>query len=650
MDEFQQIMQHIHNGENFLLSGGAGSGKTYSLVQVIKQVIAENPTKEIACMTYTNAAVREIDERVNHRNLNVTTIHEFLWDIIKYYQKDIKCALVELINDAENYKFRNPEEEPLTVDYFEKDIEYSYLSTNIAQCRISHDEVLLLSNYLFRKHKKLCDIIKDRYNYIFIDEYQDTQKEVVEIFLEHIEKSAKSCIVGFFGDSMQAIYEDGVGDITTYVGDGKVIEVVKKQNRRNPQLIIDLANELRNDSVEQEPSTDSSAPNMENGSVITGNIVFAHSTKKDDLEKFKIELGWDFSSSSNSIHSKELNLTHNLIADKAGFRTLMDIYDKDKIIDYKNRVKKYIKDNSVELDFSNKTFGEVVDLLKEGKVDIDLNQVNPTKGQRDFISNHIELFDFAKTIPYDIFSKIYLDKDQLIDDKKQDEEEEDKKESKRDELIKHLHKLQNIIHLYTCGEYNEFLKNTQKKINSISDKSQLKADIDSLINVGDKTIEEVLHEANEKGICVIGDKLNTFIHEKAYVYNRVKQVQFKEFQKLFEYLEGRTPFSTQHKTKGTEFENVLVVLDNGGWNDYNFNYLFDEQNQYQILVDGKSKTKSKLQSFPKILARSQKIFYVCCTRAMENLAVFYYNPSSDVIEQAKKWFGEKKVVNIKMIN
>ena len=87
-DEFQQIMEHIRKGENFLLSGGAGSGKTYTLVQVIKQVIIENPTTKVACMTYTNAAVKEIEERVNHKHLNVTTIHDFLWDTIKYCQNE----------------------------------------------------------------------------------------------------------------------------------------------------------------------------------------------------------------------------------------------------------------------------------------------------------------------------------------------------------------------------------------------------------------------------------------------------------------------------------------------------------------------------------------------------------------------------------
>jgi len=105
-DEFQEIMEHIKNGNNFLLSGGAGSGKTYSLVQVIKQVIEDNPTSKVACMTYTNAAVKEIEERVNHDNLNVTTIHDFLWDNIKHFQKELKSTLVKLINDEDVTKVK----------------------------------------------------------------------------------------------------------------------------------------------------------------------------------------------------------------------------------------------------------------------------------------------------------------------------------------------------------------------------------------------------------------------------------------------------------------------------------------------------------------------------------------------------------------
>jgi len=162
--EVQEILSHIDNGDNFLLSGGAGSGKTYSLVGVIKQVISENPTSKIACMTYTNAAVKEIEERVNHKNLVVSTIHDFLWDNIKHFQKELKSSLIELINNEES-KIKNPEENPVPTDYFddiENGIQYKeYL--RIKDGIISHDEVLILANYLFKNYPKLCDILKDKF-------------------------------------------------------------------------------------------------------------------------------------------------------------------------------------------------------------------------------------------------------------------------------------------------------------------------------------------------------------------------------------------------------------------------------------------------------------------------------------------------------
>ena len=156
----------------------------------------------------------------------------------------------------------------------------------------------------------------------------------------------------------------------------------------------------------------------------------------------------------------------------------------------------------------------------------------------------------------------------------------------------------------------------------------MKQNIESLINVGDKTIEEVINDAHEKGICLIDEKLEKFREEKEYVYDRAKNVKYSEFQKLYDFLEGKTPFSTQHKTKGTEFNNVLVILDNGNWNKYNFENLF--------LGGGTAS----------VLERTQKIFYVCCTRAKENLAVFYHNPSANVVDRAKIWFGEENVLYI----
>lgn len=635
-DEFHQIMELVYSGENFLLSGGAGSGKTYSLVQVIKQVIADFPTAKVACMTYTNAAVREIEERVNHKNLNVSTIHDFLWDNIKHFQKELKQALIVLLNDENVQQIKIDDIANVPSDYYDNRTdpisiqykEYLKLKDGI----ISHDDILLVSEYMFHKYPKLCDIVKDKYKFILIDEYQDTHSEVVKILLEYFPRTPKKCIVGFFGDAMQAIYDDGIGNIDLYKGDsdGQVKEVKKVQNRRNPKTVITLANRLRTDGIIQEPSNDISAPNMVDGIPKEGNILFLYSENDDNsiIKRFLSErYAWNF----NDINeTKELNLTHNLIADKAGFRSLMDIYDKDLILAFNKRIKNYIKENNILLDFSEKTFGEVIDILQHGKSGRELNKVQPTHNMQLFIDANPDLYSFALNYNFDKLSKIYVDKDQLLDDKKQSDDDDKKKGSKRDSLIRHLFKIQKNIELYKNRQYNDFLRKTDyPMIRTIADKRILRDNIESLINVGNKTIEEVINDAHEMHICLIDEKLERFKLEKEYVYNRVKSIKYSEFQKLYEYLEGKTPFSTQHKTKGAEFNNVLVVLDNGGWNNYNFESVFVD--------NGKSET---------IKSRSLKIFYVCCTRAKENLAVFYHKPSANVIAKAQEWFGEDNVIRL----
>ncbi|HMM16240.1 MAG TPA: AAA family ATPase [Petrimonas sp.] len=546
--EVQEILKSIDSGRYFLLSGGAGSGKTYSLVSVIRQVIVEHPTVKVACMTYTNAAVKEIEERVNHKNLNVSTIHDFLWDNIKHFQKELKAAIISLANNEEVNKISIEEAYPIPNTYFDHlrdGIQYKEF-VRLREGIISHDELLIVANYLFEKYPKLSSIVKDKYKFIFIDEYQDTSKAVVDTFLTHFKKSERKNIIGFFGDAMQSIYEEGIGNLDDYKGNDadSVNEIQKKQNRRNPQLVIDLANKLRTDGITQEPSTDPKAPNMVEGIVKQGTVLFLHSTDGDisKVEKFLEEnYDWDFNSSKET---KELNLTHNLIAGKAGFRTLMDIYDKDHILSFRDRIRKYIKDNNIVTDFTVNTFGEVIQTLQQGKSGRELNAVSPTNTMKAFIDDNVDLYNYAKSLSYSDFSKMYVDKDQLLDDKKQDEGDENKKGSKRDNLIKHLFKIQTNISLYQNKRYNEFLRATDYRfrIVSIASKRELKENIESLVDVGEKTIEDVINDANEKGICLIDDKLIDFKDKKLYLYNRVKDVKFSEFQKLYEYLEGQTPF------------------------------------------------------------------------------------------------------------
>lgn len=620
--EVDAIFEQINAKANFLLSGGAGSGKTYSLVSVINEIFRRRPSARVACITYTNAAVRQIQGRIADRGLVVSTIHEFLWGCISLFQKELKVALLTLAEDPD-VKINATGDELTAADLADKTIRYKeYLS--LKDGVISHDELLILANFMFKKHVKLRNILADRFNFILIDEYQDTSPLVVEIFLNFFRGTEKRPLFGFFGDAMQSIYDDTVGNLERYVISADVIEIKKEQNRRNPRLVIELANRLRIDGIVQHASTDMNAPNMQDGKLIDGEIRFFYSTTAaSELDKLKAILGWNF---GNTRETKELNLTHNLIAPRAGFSTLMQIYDADKVLEYKVRITKYIKENAIVDDFSEMTFGQVVEHLKLSAAKP--AAVLPTPGQKTFIDEHPALFAEALGYPFEEIRRTYVDAKQLIDDKKQDEDDESKPSSERDALIKHLFRIQATISQYADNRLEEVLKATEFKILKIADKRRLRDAIAHLNGMSNQTIEQVIDYADHAGICKKDDRLSAFREKRRYLYNRVKGVRYGDFQELYKYLEGKTPFSTQHKIKGDQFDNVLVVMDNGRWANYNFAYLFEENGN------------------PSVLERTRKLFYVCCTRAKRSLAVYYESPSAAVIEKAKLWFGGQNVVKM----
>lgn len=618
--EAKEVFKLIKDKKHFLLSGGAGSGKTYSLVEILRAVINDSPSVNIACITYTNAAVSEIEDRVLHDNLHVSTIHDFLWDNIKNFQIDIKQTLIELINDPEQTIINSSDKKMVDDSFFDDCDLIQYKEyVKIANGIISHDEVIVLATKMFEKYERLCSIVKDKYPFVFVDEYQDTNPMVVKVLLEYMEKSNKPNVVGFFGDAMQSIYDGSVGNLDMYTKSEPpmVYEVFKKQNRRNPLQVINLANLIRTDGFEQQPSDDQSAPNMDkNGEVKQGEIKFLYSTS-DSVEPVRQHLGWDFNCATSV---KELNLTHSLIADKANFPELMRIYDKDKILEYiRNKVRKPLVENEPDYDSTGKILAQVLEHV---------GNPNPTPTQETYIENNLKYFELAKSLPYDHISKLYVDKDQLLDDKKNYLGDDSKPNSNRDDLIKHLFKIENCIRLYESKNFNQFIKATDYSILSVNDKVKLNEAIQAFQIDEDISIGKVIELAHELGLVIKDDKVERFVTDRYYVYKQVCDVRYQEFRNVFDYLEGFLPFSTQHKTKGSEFSHVLVMLDNGKWNQYNFKYLFER--------NGTDSVKQ----------RSEKIFYVCCTRAKEKLAVFFPNPTLKTVETALEWFGEDNVVNL----
>jgi len=93
---FDAIKKCIDENKSFCFNAGAGSGKTYSLVQTVDYILMKygnelkKSNQKIKVITYTNAAANEVKERIgNTAILNVSTIHTWMWELINKFQTDL---------------------------------------------------------------------------------------------------------------------------------------------------------------------------------------------------------------------------------------------------------------------------------------------------------------------------------------------------------------------------------------------------------------------------------------------------------------------------------------------------------------------------------------------------------------------------------
>lgn len=90
----QRIFTAIDNFDSFIIQAGAGAGKTYTLIESIKYILhykideLDKHNQKIMCITYTNVAANEIRQRLGETQyVQVSTIHEMLWQQIKMYRR-----------------------------------------------------------------------------------------------------------------------------------------------------------------------------------------------------------------------------------------------------------------------------------------------------------------------------------------------------------------------------------------------------------------------------------------------------------------------------------------------------------------------------------------------------------------------------------
>lgn len=323
----EKILDCLKNRRSFLIDAGAGSGKTSSLIRALDYIRGPDRSKllqdiqRVACITFTNVAKDEIIERTEHNPLfEVTTIHDFLWAAIKPFQKNLKPALLSF-NASLPTNSRRKQDQAELVDALKAvpGVTYSDRGAKFLEGRIFHDDLLGVAHVMFRDHPLLSKLVAARFPFVFVDEYQDTHSLVISILLDHLVKTETPPLIGFFGDKVQSIYTDGIGELSE-AHQAMLVGIKKEENYRCSKAVIDLLNQVRTD-IKQEPAGE----NLPGAAVYVGlgNLGVDSDVSGAAVTKAQAHFGWEIEG-----ELKVLFLTHRLIARKAGYEALWTAYNE----------------------------------------------------------------------------------------------------------------------------------------------------------------------------------------------------------------------------------------------------------------------------------------------------------------------------------
>ena len=279
-----------------LILAGAGSGKTKVLTTKIAYLIEEcgiDPYNILA-ITFTNKAAKEMEDRVYRivgdkaKRAQISTFHSFgvriLRDNFKYLGYDrnfvimdsddsltvVKRILKEKGYDPKEYnpnqirnKISSCKNEMVSpeayVKYaltdYDKVVQLVYeeyehiLKTNNT---VDFDDLLLLPIKLFKEHKNVLEMYEERFQYVLIDEYQDTNEAQYILTKMITNKNRNICCVGDIDQSIYSFRGANYRNILNFEKDYKEAEVIKlEQNYRSTTTILDAANDVIKNNKER---------------------------------------------------------------------------------------------------------------------------------------------------------------------------------------------------------------------------------------------------------------------------------------------------------------------------------------------------------------------------------------------------------------
>lgn len=282
----EQIEAVKHNEGPCLVLAGAGSGKTKVLTNRIAYLI-ENGVRDynILAITFTNKAAKEMRDRVynlvgdvasfigtfhslglriireNCGYLNLpsnfsiidsddvlTVIKKILKDMnldIKQYSPSyirnrISFIKNQMLSEMELDKFFNTPIDKIVVDVY-----YKYNERLIASAAVDFDDLLLMPVRLFEHNKEILEHYQERYKYILIDEYQDTNPVQYKLSKLLASKYKNIFVVGDMNQSIYAFRQADYHNIVNFEKDYANAKTIKlEHNYRSTNNILNAANDV----------------------------------------------------------------------------------------------------------------------------------------------------------------------------------------------------------------------------------------------------------------------------------------------------------------------------------------------------------------------------------------------------------------------
>ncbi len=481
-------------------------------------------------------------------------------------------------------------------------VEYdsSFNSDRLEYMKFSHDTLLEYACKLFETYPMLQRVVIDKYPYFFIDEYQDTNEKVIQIVrnLYHAAKKYKKrWLVGYYGDTAQNIYDDGVG-LHIQTLHPEVIDVDKVFNRRSHKQIIDAVNAIRNDEILQKPIFDDR--NM-------GNVAFYYSTIGDDkkeisqgfLDRYRSDL-----SNEDNIRTKDIHclvLTNKLVAELSQFGDIHMVASNSTIY-YKDLSTKLLSNDLEKLHPTMLLLYRIVKLrramLDECSTYGDV--LGKLKGKISFSDAHA------------LFEKIRLLKPQNLG-----------------EFVCALSKE------IECGKCEQNLR-----LNLLNNLSVKLKDDD-----GERDLETYVLDTIKELMIKPSSSSSTEDNDEKEQVDALLNIDLAQWHCWIDFIDRKDEgkdiiFHTYHGTKGEEYENVAIIMEHsfgGGWQGKN------KIKNYFLKVGSRNKDKASSEEQEEIdldFESSKNLLYVACSRAIKNLRILYIDDIAEVRSGIESIFGE----------